>query len=117
MVPRQVLRFCTFAGEHPPDYKHDDGAHDGSDEPGTLAGMIPADRLSQESGDECTRNSEQRRQDKAGRLVRNPRMDPPRHKPGEETDDDRPDDTHKALQLSSGWTRFSRYVARLSEAR
>jgi hypothetical protein len=50
------------------DRKHDDSADDGPDEPCSLVGAVPSDRLPKVGSD--TDDADQRRHDEAGRMFR-----------------------------------------------
>jgi hypothetical protein len=56
-------------GDEAPNEQDNHRAHDGSDEPGSLIGAVPADCLPQIGRDKGSGYSEQRCQNKSGRLV------------------------------------------------
>jgi len=76
-----------------PDEQHDDRADDGAEEAGALVRAIPAYGLADERRDECTGDAEERRQDKARRVVR-ARRQKARDDSGDKADDDDPNDLH-----------------------
>src|SRR5204863_3168048 len=78
-------------GDEAPNEQDNHRAHDGSDEPGSLIGAVPADCLPQIGRDKGSGYSEQRCQNKSGRLVVSGR-DEFRDHARDKSDDDCPND-------------------------
>src|SRR4029079_8591392 len=57
------------AREEAPHHQHNDGADHGTDQPGTLVGVVPAERLAEIGRDEGAGDAERRGEDEARRLV------------------------------------------------
>jgi len=80
-------------GNQPPDHQNDHCAHHCSDEAGSLTSAIPADGLTEISGDEGTDDPENRGENKTGRLIVAGRDELCDHA-GDEPNDDCPNDAH-----------------------
>jgi len=96
-----------------PDKQDDERADDGADQARALIGPIPADRLTDEGGDESVGNAEQRRENKTGWIVWSGRQQA-RDDAGDETDDDHPDKVHSEPREDSHRNRFSAECSRKS---
>src|SRR4030095_1279603 len=78
-------------------YKEDDnGPNDGADEPGTLAGRIPPERLSEIARNDGSHDAEDRCQHETRGLVAG-WHDEPRDYAGDKPKDTSPDDSHRLL--------------------
>src|SRR3954468_19821 len=98
MTDDELDRGAISSCDQAPDNKDDHGADDGADQPRAFTGLVPADRLPKVGGDERTHDSQDGGQDEAGRFIR-PGMEKLGDNPGNEADDDSPDDAH-------GWLLF-----------
>src|SRR6476661_7536595 len=79
-----------------PDTENDNGADDGTDEPGTLAGRIPSKRLPEIARNERSNDAENCRQHETRGFVA-ARHDELSDHAGDKPNDDRPDNTHSLL--------------------
>ena len=68
--PAELRRGAIAPCNKAPDQKHDDGAHDGADQPRAFTGLIPADRLPDIGGDERADDPQDGGQDKSRRFIR-----------------------------------------------
>jgi hypothetical protein len=93
-----ALYRAASSGHQPVDEQHDDSAHDGADDAGAFSRAIPSERLAKVARHERADDSQNGRQNEAGRLVVS-RHDELRNHAHDETDDDRPDDAHCAISL------------------
>jgi len=86
------------AREEAPHHQHNDGADHGTDQPGTLVGVVPAERLAEIGRDEGAGDAERRGEDEARRLV-GAGVQEFRDDAGNEADDDEPENTHLSPPL------------------
>src|SRR4051812_30172869 len=59
---------ATF-GDKSPDEKHNYGADNGTNEPGTLSGLVPSKRTPEITGNDRSDHAKNRRHDETGRFV------------------------------------------------
>src|SRR3954447_14100751 len=96
MTNDELDRGAISSCDQAPDNKDDHGADDGADQPRAFTGLVPADRLPEVGGDERAHDSQDGGQDEARRFIW-PGMEKLGNNPGNEADDDSPDDAHDWL--------------------
>src|SRR5262245_19051232 len=108
-MPRSVWRvilLCAPLGDDSPDEENDESADDGADEPRTLTGRIPPERLPEIARNDCSHDAEDCRQHETRGLVA-ARHDELSDHASDKPNDDRPDDTHRLLLRGSSTAELS----------